>query len=95
MPLFRPQTVLNELMHKVAHDREFLTATLAQTIKVDDFTGRLFKIFETVWDEGLAQVRSCAAYTYSSTVVVRDQLIVIKEFNNVVELLPELNLPKR
>ena len=50
------QTVLNELMHKVAHDREFLTKTLAQTIKVDDFTGRLFQIFEKVWDEGLAQV---------------------------------------
>ena len=50
------QTVLNELMHKVAHDREFLTETLAQTIKVDDFTGRLFQIFEKVWDEGLAQV---------------------------------------
>ena len=43
-------------MHKVAHDREFLTKTLAQTIKVDDFTGRLFQIFEKVWDEGLAQV---------------------------------------
>ena len=43
-------------MHKVAHDREFLTKTLAQTIKVDEFTGRLFEIFEKVWDEGLAQV---------------------------------------
>lgn len=52
------QTVLNELMHKVAHDRKFLTETLAQTVKVDDFTGRLFKIFEKVWDEGLAQVIS-------------------------------------
>ena len=50
------QTVLNDLMHRVAHDRKFLTETLAQTIQVDDFTGRLFKIFEKVWDEGLAQV---------------------------------------
>ena len=54
---FGSQTVLNELMHKVAHDRKFLTETLAQTIKVDEFTGRLFKIFEKVWDEGLAQVQ--------------------------------------
>jgi len=53
------QTVLNELMHKVAHDRKFLTETLAQTIKVDEFTGRLFKIFEKVWDEGLAQPIDC------------------------------------
>ena len=54
----RLQPVLNELMHKVAHDRDFLTKTLAKTIKVDEFTGRLFKIFETVWDEGVAQVRN-------------------------------------
>ena len=46
-------------MHKVARDREFLTSTLAQTIEVDEFTGRLFKIFEQVWDEGLAQPIDC------------------------------------
>ena len=69
-PLFLSQTVLNELMHKVAHDREFLTATLAQTIKVDDFTGRLFKIYETVWDEGLAQVRIVARRICSSSTMV-------------------------
>ena len=43
-------------MHKVAHDREFLTETLQETIKVDDFTRRLFDIFVKVWDEGLEQV---------------------------------------
>ena len=51
------QPVLNELMHRVSHDRAFLTETLSHTIKVDDFTGRLFKIYEQVWDEGLVQVR--------------------------------------
>ena len=51
------QTVLNELIHNVAHDVEFLRETLASTIKVDDFTASLFKIFETIQSEGAAQVR--------------------------------------
>ena len=50
------QPVLNELMHNVAHDREFLENTLRHTIEVDDFTRRLYQIFQTVWDEGMAQV---------------------------------------
>ncbi|KAJ8931279.1 hypothetical protein NQ314_015846, partial [Rhamnusium bicolor] len=50
------QLILNELMHRVAHDREFLTSTLKDTIQVDEFTGNLFKIYETVQDEGIAQV---------------------------------------
>ncbi|XP_059085218.1 glutathione synthetase-like isoform X1 [Tigriopus californicus] len=49
------QTILNELMHKVAHDREFLIATLAQTVKVDEFTRRLVDIYNTVAQEGVAQ----------------------------------------
>lgn len=49
------QLILNELMHRVAHDREFLTTTLKDTIQVDEFTGNLFKIYETVQDEGVAQ----------------------------------------
>ncbi len=51
------QVILNELMHNVAHDRQFLTDTLAHTIAVDTFTARLHQIFVKVWDEGLAQVR--------------------------------------
>ena len=53
------QPILNELMHKVAHDRSFLTETLKHTIKVDDFTRKLFEIYETVQNEGVAQVTSC------------------------------------
>ncbi|XP_063905797.1 glutathione synthetase-like isoform X3 [Zophobas morio] len=49
------QPILNELMHKVAHSREFLTECLQETIKVDDFTGRLFNIYETVFNEGVTQ----------------------------------------
>jgi glutathione synthase len=43
-------------MHKVAHDFDFLRETLASTIAVDDFTAKLFKIFETVQAEGVSQV---------------------------------------
>lgn len=49
------QTILNELVHRVAHDRHFLTACLKDTIQVDEFTGNLFKIYETVHDEGISQ----------------------------------------
>ena len=51
------QPVLNELMHKVAHDRKFLTETLKNTIQVDDFTRKLFEIYETVQNEGVTQVK--------------------------------------
>lgn len=50
------QITLNELTHKVAHSREFLSSTLKETVKVDEFTGKLFKIYETVQDEGVTQV---------------------------------------
>ncbi|XP_021962625.1 glutathione synthetase isoform X1 [Folsomia candida] len=49
------QPVLNELMHKVAHDYDFLKNSLETTIKVDEFTGRLFNIYETVRAEGITQ----------------------------------------
>lgn len=50
------QTVLNELMHRVAHNREFLTNSLREAVQVDEFSGHLFKIYETVQDEGVTQV---------------------------------------
>ncbi|KAK9873866.1 hypothetical protein WA026_002223 [Henosepilachna vigintioctopunctata] len=49
------QPVLNELMHRVAHDQLFLTDSLKETIQVDEFTGNLFKIYETVQNEGVTQ----------------------------------------
>lgn len=39
------QTTWNELMHAVAYDDEFLRSTLASTVKVDDFTARLFELY--------------------------------------------------
>nr|XP_018903512.1 PREDICTED: glutathione synthetase-like [Bemisia tabaci] len=49
------QTVFNELIHKVAHNRQFLTDTLKNTIEADEFTRNLFKIYETVSNEGITQ----------------------------------------
>ncbi|CAG9762266.1 unnamed protein product [Ceutorhynchus assimilis] len=49
------QTTLNELMHRVAHNKAFLQETLKDTIQVDEFTGNLYKIWETVLDEGINQ----------------------------------------
>lgn len=46
------QPVLNELMHRVAHDFEFLRETLANTVNVDEFTRNLFNIFERIEQEG-------------------------------------------
>lgn len=52
------QPILNELMHKVAHNAEFLRTYLKETIQVDEFTAKLFKIFEIVQKEGITQVCS-------------------------------------
>ncbi|XP_046739012.1 glutathione synthetase-like [Diprion similis] len=49
------QIILNELMHRVAHDYEFLKETLKETIKVDTFTRKLFDIYETVYSGGFTQ----------------------------------------
>lgn len=51
------QPILNELMHYVAHDTEFLRDTLKNTIKGDEFTARLFKIYEKTLLNGCNQVR--------------------------------------
>lgn len=59
------QVPLNELMHKVAHDRLFLTECLKDTVQVDEFTGNLFKIYETVCEEGITQVNTCKKTSYS------------------------------
>ncbi|XP_071568213.1 glutathione synthetase [Temnothorax nylanderi] len=49
------QTLLNELIHKVAHDKEFLTSSLRSTIQADPFTAKLFHIYETVHEKGFSQ----------------------------------------
>lgn len=61
------QTVLNELTHKVAHSREFLSSCLREAVQVDEFTGNLFKIYETVQDEGVTQVSFVIYYIGEDT----------------------------
>lgn len=51
------QPIINRLMHNVAHDEEFITTTLAETIKVDEFTANLFNIYRKVLALGFTQVR--------------------------------------
>lgn len=46
------QVIVNELMHKVSHDYDFLKESLKHTIQVDDFTGRLWKILKQSWTKG-------------------------------------------
>ncbi|KAL0118035.1 hypothetical protein PUN28_009015 [Cardiocondyla obscurior] len=52
------QIILNVLVHRVAHNYDFLKDTLQEIIKVDDFTKNLFSIYETVHKEGIAQKTS-------------------------------------
>lgn len=49
------QPDVNLLMHKIAHDYDFLSASLARVIHVDDFTRRLMAVHEKVLRHGTAQ----------------------------------------
>ncbi|NXY39089.1 GSHB synthetase, partial [Pomatorhinus ruficollis] len=49
------QQDFNLLVDAISQNKEFLEKTLASTIKVDDFTARLFRIYTQVLEEGLAQ----------------------------------------
>ncbi|MBN3273634.1 GSHB synthetase, partial [Polyodon spathula] len=58
-PLFEQakqvQRDFNLLVDRISQDTEFLEQALTSTIKVDDFTGQLFKIYRNVLQEGLSQ----------------------------------------
>ncbi|KAI8520214.1 hypothetical protein Bbelb_034710 [Branchiostoma belcheri] len=49
------QQDFNLLVHRVSHDREFLTRCLSSVVKVDNFTAGLFNIYEQVMEEGVTQ----------------------------------------
>ncbi|KRG07058.1 glutathione synthetase isoform X3 [Drosophila mojavensis] len=57
------QPIINRLMHNVAHDEEFITTTLAETIKVDEFTANLFNIYRKVLALGFTQLRPARTWT--------------------------------
>ncbi|XP_061935933.1 glutathione synthetase isoform X2 [Apis cerana] len=56
------QILLNELIHKVAHNNDFLTESLKSTIDADPFTAKLFSIYETVYKEGFSQTLSLGLF---------------------------------
>ncbi|XP_078043592.1 glutathione synthetase [Augochlora pura] len=49
------QILLNELIHKVAHNHTYIVNSLKSTINADSFTAKLFEIYETVHEEGYSQ----------------------------------------
>ncbi|XP_050673118.1 glutathione synthetase-like isoform X4 [Leptidea sinapis] len=55
------QPILNELMHKVAHDEEFLESTLQNALQVDEFTAKLYDVWVKVRSEGITQLCFTAA----------------------------------
>lgn len=75
------QTLLNELMHKVAHDRDFLEESLKSTVNADPFTGRLFSIYKTVCKEGFTQRLSLGLFR--SDYMLHESQIKQVEFNTI------------
>lgn len=49
------QMDFNLLVHRVSQDHEFLKAALESTIEVDEFTAKIFEIYEKTRNEGLSQ----------------------------------------
>ncbi|XP_018798619.1 PREDICTED: glutathione synthetase-like isoform X2 [Bactrocera latifrons] len=73
------QTIINQLMHNVAHDEEFLTTTLAETVKVDEFTANLFNVYKKVLANGFGQA-------YSLGLLRSDYLAHMFEDNSVKQV---------
>ncbi|XP_017877007.1 glutathione synthetase-like [Ceratina calcarata] len=75
------QTLLNKLMHKVAHNHDFLQKSLKSTVNADPFTARLFHIYETVYKEGFAQ--SLSLGLFRSDYMLHENQIKQVEFNTI------------
>ncbi|XP_075985780.1 glutathione synthetase-like isoform X3 [Anticarsia gemmatalis] len=56
------QPILNELMHKVAHDDDFLMNTLQNALQVDEFTANLYDIWMKVRKEQVTQSLSLGLF---------------------------------
>lgn len=56
------QKSFNLLMHRVAHDHQFLEQALQNVIKVDDFTRQLWEIYISVREEGITQAVSLGLF---------------------------------
>ncbi|KAG0724060.1 Glutathione synthetase [Chionoecetes opilio] len=77
------QPIINILMHKIAHDHEFLRSALEKTIKVDEFTRRLWDIYTTVREEGVAQWISLGMFRCDYFYSVPSQIAQQVEINTV------------
>lgn len=58
------QPILNELMHAVAHDTDFLREILATTMKADELIRNLFNIHERILAENESVLVSKAVCFY-------------------------------
>ncbi|KAF7993853.1 hypothetical protein HCN44_011122 [Aphidius gifuensis] len=56
------QKILNKLIHKVAYDHDFISKTTKSVIEADNFTAELFKIYQTVYQEGITQKYSLGLF---------------------------------
>ncbi|KAG7203774.1 hypothetical protein KM043_013796 [Ampulex compressa] len=76
------QVLMNELVHKVAHDNSFLTNSLRSTVEADSFTAKLFDIYNIVYKEGFSQRISVG--------LLRSDYMLHEGFNNKIKQV-ELN----
>lgn len=77
------QTLLNELMHKVAHDVDFLSETLQNALEVDEFTANLYNIWTTVRREGMPQSLSVGLFRSDYLLQSTGGCIKQVEFNTI------------
>lgn len=49
------QTTLQELLHKIANNKEFINDCYKDIVEADDFSARLYKMYEQVEEEGTVQ----------------------------------------
>ncbi|XP_045126156.1 glutathione synthetase-like isoform X2 [Portunus trituberculatus] len=77
------QSIVNILMHRIAHDYQFLKDALEKTIKVDDFTRRLWDIYTTVREEGISQLISLGMFRCDYFYSVPSQIAQQVEINTI------------
>ncbi|KAK8394590.1 hypothetical protein O3P69_006622 [Scylla paramamosain] len=77
------QSIVNILMHRIAHDYQFLKDALEKTIKVDDFTRRLWDIYTTVREEGVSQLISLGMFRCDYFYSVPSQIAQQVEINTI------------
>ncbi|XP_026332660.1 glutathione synthetase-like isoform X2 [Hyposmocoma kahamanoa] len=93
------QPILNELMHKVSHDDEFLQHTLQNALQVDEFTASLYNIWTKVREEGVTQSYSLGLFRSDYLMQLRDQNrikqvefnTIASSFGGITSFLPTMN----